>query len=246
MTRAKSSSSSHPPHLRKLAGVARATRPRLERAVVMRSAPAGLRRRPKAPPSNSQPLTRLPAFAGGAPAPHDGAALGSAGCHNLLRQNIQRRIGNHQPVQISLPDGSHQRGAFQQIVARAGEKASLGHCAPPVAGPSDALQCHCNRPRRTDLHHQVHGANIDSQFQRCCGHQNLDFAFFELLSPRRDAACATGCRDARQRCLRPVVRPGGERCAPPAAGYSRTPAWNDAARPVRPAGCRFRPTFRWW
>ena len=145
------------------------------------------------------------------------AALGRARRHNLLRQNVQRRVGNDQAVEIALPDGAHQRCAFQQFVARGGEESSFGNRAAPVAGTSDALQRNRDRPRRTDLHHQVDGADIDSQFQRGGRHQHFDLAFFQLLSPRPGAACATGCRDARQRCLRPGARPDDAPRVPPAA-----------------------------
>ena len=42
---------------------------------------------------------------------------------------------------------AHQRGAFDQFIARGGEDAALGDRAAPVAGAADALQGHGNRTR---------------------------------------------------------------------------------------------------
>ena len=110
----------------------------------------------------------------------DVAALGRARGHDLLRQNIERRLGNDQPIQIALPDRTNQRRALEQIVARGREEASLGNRAAPVTGATDALQRHRNRPRRTDLAHQIDRANIDAKLQRSRRHQHFDFAFFQL------------------------------------------------------------------
>jgi hypothetical protein len=52
-----------------------------------------------------------------ASANHVGIARG-ARCHNLLRQNIERRVGNDQAIKIAMADRSHQCRTFQQVVAR--------------------------------------------------------------------------------------------------------------------------------
>ncbi len=120
-------------------------------------------------------------------APHQGEHLilaplfGGTSRHDLLRQHIQRRVRNHQPVQIALADGAHQRRTLEQIIARGGKQASFRNCAAPVTGAPHALQSHRNRARRIDLHHQVHRADIDSEFERRGRHQHPHLAFFQLL-----------------------------------------------------------------
>ncbi len=99
-----------------------------------------------------------------------------------------------------------------------GEESSFGNRAAPVAGTSHSLQRDRNRPRRTDLHHQVHGADINSQFERRGRHQHFDFAFFQFLFRGQAQLARQGCHDGLPHCLRPAVRPGGARFAPPAAG----------------------------
>ena len=39
--------------------------------------------------------------------------FGCAGSHDLLRQHIQRRLRNHEPIQIAMPDRQHQCRALQ-------------------------------------------------------------------------------------------------------------------------------------
>ena len=52
---------------------------------------------------------------------------------NLLRKHVERAVGNDQAVEIAVPNGAHQRGALEQVIARGGEEAALGNGAAPVA-----------------------------------------------------------------------------------------------------------------
>ena len=63
-----------------------------------------------------------------------------ARCHDLLGENIERRFGNFDAIEFAVTNGAHERGAFEQFIARGGEKAAFGNGAAPVAGASDALQ----------------------------------------------------------------------------------------------------------
>ncbi len=110
-----------------------------------------------------------------------GEILAGRGGGDLLRQNVQRRARDLQPVEIGGADGANQRGAFDQIVASGGEEAALGQSAYPMSGAADALQPHRNRPRRGDLAHQVHGADVDAQLQRSRGHHHAQLAVFQLF-----------------------------------------------------------------
>src|SRR5439155_7340112 len=64
--------------------------------------------------------------------------------HDLLCQNVQRRVGNLQLVKLALPDGPDHGGSFNQLVACHGKQATLGYCPAPVPGAADALQSHGN------------------------------------------------------------------------------------------------------
>ena len=104
-----------------------------------------------------------------------------AGRHDLLRQDVERRIGNQDAVEFAVLDGADERGAFEQFVARGDEQASLGNRAAPVPGASDALQGDGDGARRADLDHQIDGADINSELQRCGRHQHAEFAVLELV-----------------------------------------------------------------
>jgi hypothetical protein len=79
-----------------------------------------------------------------------------------------------------------------------------------VARAAHALQSHGDGPRRADLHHQVHRANIDSQFQRGGRDQHFDFAIFEFFLRRQTQfareAAVMGCDVVRPEFLRQMMR----------------------------------------
>ena len=117
--------------------------------------------------------------------------------HDLLRQHVERRVGNDEAVEIAVPDRAHQRRALDQVVARGGEEASLGNRAAPVAGAADALQGDGNRARRTDLAHQIDGADVDAEFERRGRDQHFHLAVLQFLFGReaqlaREAAVMRG------------------------------------------------------
>ena len=101
--------------------------------------------------------------------------------HNLLRQNIQRRIRNHQAIQVSLADGPDQCCALDQFVPGGNKKPTLGNGSAPVAGAADSLQRNSDRAWRTDLNNQIHGADVNSQFKRRCRDQHLDLAILQFI-----------------------------------------------------------------
>ncbi len=123
--------------------------------------------------------------------------FGGAHGHDLLREDVERRFGNREAVEFALAHGAHQRGAFEQFIARGGEDAALGHGAAPVAGAADALQGDGNRARRADLADQIDAADVDAQFERGGGHQRAQLAGFQLVLGRepqlaRQAAVVRG------------------------------------------------------
>src|SRR6185437_2545713 len=104
----------------------------------------------------------------------------SANRHNLLRQYVERRFRNHQAVKLFMMDRANQGGAFDQLVARGGKEAALWNSAAPMAGSAKALERDTDGAWRSYVQSQINVANIDSQFERSGGHQNFQFAIFEL------------------------------------------------------------------
>src|SRR5215470_1215596 len=126
------------------------------------------------------------------------AFFGSAGGDDLLRQHVERRVGDDEAVEIALADRSQQRRAFEEVIASRDKKASLGDRAAPVAGAADALQGDGDRAWRIDLQDQVDGADVDTEFERGGCDQDLYLAFLQFLL----------CREAQLARQTPVV--GGD------------------------------------
>ena len=80
------------------------------------------------------------------------AAAGGTGGYDLLRQNVQGRFGDHDAIQLALPDRSHERATFEQLIASGDEKTSFGDRPAPVPGTPDSLQRYGNRSRGADLY----------------------------------------------------------------------------------------------
>ena len=105
-----------------------------------------------------------------------------AGAHgnDLLRQDVERRVGNVQDIEIALANGANGGGAFQQVVARGGEEAAFGDGSTPVTGAAHALQCDSDGARRVDLADKVDGANVDAKLERCGRDQQANLAVLQL------------------------------------------------------------------
>ena len=104
-------------------------------------------------------------------------AAGNLG-DDLLRQHIQRLLGNGDTVQF-VPLYRRQHGrAFHQIVARQRKQASFRNSAQLVAGTPHPLQKSRDRMRRTQLANQIDIAYIDAQLQRRRRHQRFERALF--------------------------------------------------------------------
>ena len=100
---------------------------------------------------------------------------------DLLREDVERMLGQSRLLEPSLAQAAHDGGAFDQLVAREREEPRLGHPAPLVARPSDALQGDGEVVRRIELHHEVHRSDVDAQLQRGRRHHCLRRAALQLL-----------------------------------------------------------------
>ena len=145
--------------------------------------------------------------------------LGSGHRDDLLRQHVERRLGDQQLIELALRNRSDERRAFDQLIACGREDASfgLGRVLDLMAGAADALQRNGDRSRRADLADEIDRADVDAELERCRRHHRLELSASSASPPRSAAACATGCRDAQAPRLRPAVRPDCGRRARPAA-----------------------------
>ncbi len=144
--------------------------------------------------------------------------VGGAGGDDLLGEDVERRVRDDQPIQIALADGAGQRRAFDQLVARGGEQASLGHRAAPVARPADPLHRDRNRARGADLADEIDRADVDAQLERGRGDEHAQVArlqppFGVEPNPSGEAAVVGG-HGLRSQPLGQMVRhPFGQRGA---------------------------------
>ena len=98
---------------------------------------------------------------------------------DLLRQDVERGLGDRNLVQVTARRGRQQRAPFHQVVAAEREQAALGRGSHGVAGAADALQKGHDRARRAELTHQVDGADVDPQLQRRGGDQGAQRSLLE-------------------------------------------------------------------
>ena len=113
--------------------------------------------------------------------------LGSGHGDDLLPHHVERRHGHEQAIELALRDRPHQRRAFDQLVARGREDASLrlGRVLDLMSRPADALQRDGDRSRRADLADEIDGADVDAELERRRGDDRLELSGFELLFSRQ-------------------------------------------------------------
>ena len=171
--------------------------------------------------------------------------VGGAGGDDLLGEDVERRVGEDELVEVSLMDGAEDGGALDEFVAGGGEEAALGDGSAPMASASDALEGRGDGAGRADLADEIDVADVDAEFERGGGDEDAALALFE-------AALGFETEMARERA---VV--GGDVVFSHALGEAVGDALDQAAgvdedesgavlrgRAARGAG-RFRPTVRW-
>ena len=154
---------------------------------------------------------------------------------------------NLEPVQLARADGAHQRGAFDQFVARGGEEYALsaarrpsarsGRCAaaPPRSSAASrsgrpGRPCRCRCPVRATRSPPPRAARRSSAALRPPG-----------------AAAATGCRDAAAPRPRPAARPDdAPRARTSRRVLTKTSVVRCAQDQLRQRDRRSRPTSRCW
>src|ERR1700733_8331257 len=58
-------------------------------------------------------------------------------CNDLLGENVLRRVGNFDTVEIALSNRANQSGAFKKFISRCDEDSPFRNRAVPVASASD-------------------------------------------------------------------------------------------------------------
>ncbi len=99
--------------------------------------------------------------------------------NDLLRQHVQRLLGDDQLIQLALRHRVQQRHALDQLVAAQRKDPSLGDGAQRVTRASHPLQERGDATRRADLNHQVDRADVDPQLQRRRRHQRPHAPLFQ-------------------------------------------------------------------
>ena len=100
---------------------------------------------------------------------------------DLLRQHVERLLGDRQPVELAAAHAVEQRRALDQLVAREREQPALGRAVDRMPRAPDPLQEARDRARRAELADQVDLADVDAELERGGRHQRLQRAALEPL-----------------------------------------------------------------
>ena len=127
----------------------------------------------------------------------DRQRLGGDGGDDLLGQDVERRFGRHDPVELTFLDRSHDGRRLQQLLASGHDDPALGRAAQQVPGAAHALQGRRDVARRLELDDQVDRADVDAELERGGGDQRAQLALLEAvlgLQPRaaRERAVVRG------------------------------------------------------
>ena len=103
---------------------------------------------------------------------------------DLLRDHVERPLGDDKAIELAAPHAVDQRDAFDEIVARQRNEAPLRRSADRVAGAADALEEGRDRARRADLADEIDVADVDAKCERGGRDQRFEFAAPEPLFGR--------------------------------------------------------------
>ena len=97
----------------------------------------------------------------------------------LLREDVERGLGNADSVEVAGVHRGHERRALDQFVAGGGKEPSFRDGAQPVAGAPHPLEGHRDGARRAELAREVHRADVNPQFERGGGNDGANVSFLE-------------------------------------------------------------------
>ena len=90
-------------------------------------------------------------------------------------------VGDLEEVELAGAHLAEEGGLLEEVVAGGGEEAAFGDGSAPVAGAADALHGDGDGAGGGDLADEVDGADVDAEFERGGGDEDLDLAVFEAL-----------------------------------------------------------------
>ena len=130
--------------------------------------------------------------------------------HDLLGQDVERRVAQRERVELAAPRGAHQRRALDQLVAGEREEAALGGGA-AAAWPERPMRCSAVAIERGEPIRQVRSTVPTSMpsSSEAVATTSAQLARLEALLGVEAARRATGCRGARR----------------PRSSPSRSPRW---------------------
>ncbi len=107
--------------------------------------------------------------------------FGAAAGGDLLHEYVDGGLGDFELVELAGAHLAEEGGLLEEVAAGGGEEAALGDGATPVTGATDALHGDTDVAGGGDLADEVDVADINAEFERCGGDEDLDFAGFKLL-----------------------------------------------------------------
>ncbi len=107
--------------------------------------------------------------------PLRGGCLGD----DLLGEDVERGDRHLDGVEAPGPHRGEEPRALDELVAGERVEAASRCAGAGVVGPADALEERRDRPRRADLAHELHRADVDPQLERSGGDQRLQLASAE-------------------------------------------------------------------
>ena len=100
-----------------------------------------------------------------------GPGVGRARGDDLLREDVEGRLGRQDAVQLAGAHRAEQRRRLDQLVARRRVDAPLGDGPARVARAADPLEQGGDAARRADLADQLDGPDVDAELERGRGDQ---------------------------------------------------------------------------
>src|SRR5262249_40849673 len=100
---------------------------------------------------------------------------------DLLREHIERTLGDQETVELAAMDAVQKCRAFDELVARKRKQAAFGRAVDGGARASDALKKGRDRARRAELADEVHVTDIDAELERRGGDERFQLAVFQAL-----------------------------------------------------------------
>ncbi len=107
--------------------------------------------------------------------------LGAAAGYDLLHQYVGWLRWDLELVELAGAHLADEGGLLEEVVTGGGEEAALGDGSAPVAGSADALHGYRYGAGAADLADEVDVADVDSEFERGSGYEDLDLAVLEAL-----------------------------------------------------------------